>query len=70
MTEIFLTPPRPRRTPNPGRLGGLACAAKMSSEQRTHRATVAGNTVLRRYGLGYYQALGQASKRMADSLTA
>ena len=35
----------------------------MSAEQRSARATLAGNTVLQRYGQGYFEAMGRQSRK-------
>lgn len=51
----------PTRKPNPGSKGGTMTAMRMSPEQRSARSTQAGNTTLRRYGTGYYAALGRLS---------
>lgn len=49
--------------PNPGRLGGLASAARLTAEQRRARSSAAGTAVLVQYGQGYFQAIGKLSRK-------
>jgi hypothetical protein len=46
-----------------GHIYGLRSAASMTPEQRSNRSTIAGNTILRQYGVGYYSALGKLSAK-------
>lgn len=41
--------------------GGVRSASKLTPSQREQRSAIAGNAVLRRYGIEYYSALGNKS---------
>ena len=56
-----MTPPIPSRNPNPGSLGGLAAARRMTPEARTERAAKGGNATARMYGLEHYARIAAAS---------
>lgn len=46
-----------------GSINGKKSAARLTPEQHAINASVRGNIVLRRYGTGYYSALGKLSAR-------
>ena len=56
-----MTPPTPVFRENPGRLGGLAAARRMSAEARAERAAKGGNALARMYGLEHYARIAAAS---------
>jgi hypothetical protein len=56
-------PPPPRRQSNKGSIGGKIAASRMTPEQRSARASIAGNATLRSYGLSYYSFLGKLGSR-------
>lgn len=52
-----------RKRPSPRQTGRHPQLEKLSAAQRSARAAMAGNAVLCRYGVQYYQAIGKLSRQ-------
>lgn len=57
---MHIPPPSPPRRTNPGSLGGLASARRLSPEARSQRAARGGNATVRAYGLEHYGRIAKA----------
>lgn len=63
MSQAWKLHPLPKPRFNPGTLRkGLPAICRLSPEQRSERASKAGNAVLCRYGVAYYAAIGRLSR--------